>query len=231
MKEFRWTDEVEREWDKRASYWNKRSKFMWDEGSRKEIIPFISKHIPYDARILDVGCGDGYGSYKLNHLGYDVVGVDLSKEMIEHAKKYNNITFLQADVRQLPFEDQTFDGVMAINVLEWMEIPASALDEMARVCKPNATICIGILGPTAGPRKHHYPKVYGEASIINSMMPWEFQKLAEEKGFRYIDGFAVHKKEVKQKNYEGLSNMMQQALSFMWVFILRKEEGYHHATE
>ncbi|SHG08765.1 class I SAM-dependent methyltransferase [Ornithinibacillus halophilus] len=226
MDSFNWKEEAKDQWDNRASFWNSRSQSMWEHGSRKDIISFIKQHIISGHRVLDVGCGDGYGSYRLQQAGYEVTGVDLSPKMIVKAKEqFNDIEFFQADVGELPFESKSYDGIMTINVLEWTEIPAMALKELSRVLKDDGLLCAGILGPTAGPRSTSYPKVYGKETISNSMMPWEFQKLASDLNFEYIDGFGVYKKGVTNSHTNGLSTELQQALSFMWVFMLKKVSG------
>lgn len=174
--------------------------------------------------MLDVGCGDGYGTYRLSKSGYQVTGVDLSGEMIARAKERlrgEPISLIQGNVLQLPFENNHFDGVMAINVLEWTEVPAQALIELHRILKKDGLMFVGILGPTAGPRANSYRRVYGEEVVCNTMMPWEFQQLALEHGLEYVEGFGVHKRGV-QIDGQQLPLELKQALSFMWVFMLRK---------
>ncbi|MFD1038317.1 class I SAM-dependent methyltransferase [Virgibacillus byunsanensis] len=222
---FNWHQEAKLQWDNRATFWNERSTNMWDNGSRKEIVPFVQKYVTTGSNILDIGCGDGYGSYKLHYLGYNVTGVDISSEMISRATKRlknEDITFLQGDIMNLSFEDNSFDSLMAINVLEWTEVPAKALLEINRVLKKDGLLCVGILGPTAGPRGNSYPRIHGEKTIANTMMPWEFQQLAKEYKLEYLDGFGVYKEEVKKHHLEGLPLELKQALTFMWVFMLRK---------
>lgn len=222
---FNWRKEAEAQWDNRAAFWNERSKNMWDNGSRKDIVPFIEKHLEKGSKILDIGCGDGYGSYKLHQLGYDVTGMDLSTEMISRAKQRlhkEEIKFMQGDVGELPFAANSSDGIMAINVLEWTEFPENALVELHRVLKKDGLLCIGVLGPTAGPRTNSYPRLKGEEAICNTMMPWEFQKLASENNLQYVDGFGVYKEGVKEQHYKNLPLDLKQALTFLWVFMLRK---------
>ncbi|WP_430788752.1 class I SAM-dependent methyltransferase [Virgibacillus flavescens] len=224
MTYFNWNKEAELQWDSRAQFWNERSVNMWDNGSRKDIVPFIEKHLKKGSKVYDIGCGDGYGTYKLQQAGYDVIGMDLSSEMVNLAKeRAKDISFVQGDVMDLPFENNSCDGVVSINVLEWTEIPATALKQLSRVLKKDGLLCVGILGPTAGPRTHSFPRVYGDKAIANTMMPWEFQKLATENGFTYVNGFGVYRDGVKASNHEGLPIELKQALTFLWVFILRKE--------
>lgn len=222
---FDWHDEVTNKWNANAANWDERSKNMWEKGSRKTIIPFIKEHVPSHAKILDVGCGSGYGSYKLDQVGYDVTGVDISEEMIHLAKKKRqgtNMTFSVADVNDLPFESDSFDALMSINVLEWTKVPAVALAELSRVLKKDGLTCVGVLGPTAGPRANSYRRVYGDEVILNTMMPWEFLQLAKEQGFHLLADKGVWKRETTDIQMETLPLMMQQALSFMWLFMLQK---------
>src|SRR5699024_7074044 len=110
------------------------------------------------------------------------------------------INFLQGNIMNLPFEDQYFDGIMAINVLEWTEVPAKAIAELGRVVKKDGLLFVGILGPTAGPRANSYPRVYGKDAICNTMMPWEFKQLASDYNLTCADGFGVYKEGVKKSH-------------------------------
>lgn len=221
------TNAVTKKWNEQAGDWSKRSQHMWEAGSRKDIIPFIEKHIPKASYVLDIGCGSGYSSNKLYEKGYEVTGVDISENMIELAKqspKANSITFRQADVNHLPFKHDTFDAMIGINVLEWTNIPAHALQEMTKALKKDGLLCIGILGPTAGPRIHSYDRVYGQSILQNTMMPWEFLRLAKELGYTLVDEMPVWKKETGELDLKQLPTQLQQAISFMWVFMLQKTE-------
>jgi len=68
-------------------------------------------------RVLDVGCGTGFHSIELAKRGYEVVGVDLSPEMVEiarsKAKEFPNVSFLQADATRLEFIEE-FDAAIAM---------------------------------------------------------------------------------------------------------------------
>ncbi|WP_026571404.1 class I SAM-dependent methyltransferase [Sediminibacillus terrae] len=225
-KTFDWHEEAGKQWDERASFWSQNSRNMWDTGSRKAIIPFLERYLPAGASVLDVGCGDGYGSYKLKQAGYEVTGTDLSEEMIEKAKHMagEGITFLREDIIHLSFGDESFDAVMGINVLEWTEYPLNALQELDRVLKSEGSVCIGLLGPTAGPRNNSFSRLYGNKVICNTMMPWELKRLVEEEiGWTTISGKGVYKKGVTEKTTAGLTEELQQALSFMWLFLFQKE--------
>lgn len=224
---FNWKESAENEWDNQASKWDKRSVNMWEHGSRKDIIPFLQKYLNTGTKVIDVGCGSGYSTYKLHEAGYEVEAIDISKEMLTLANKRlhnKNIPLYHCDVNDIPTEDGTYEGALAINVLEWTKNPYESLMELKRVLKKDALLCAAILGPSAGPRAHGYRRVYGEEVILNGMMPWEFMQLAEENGFIVIDHYGVYKNEVNDLNVNELPLKLKQSLSFFWVFMLKKKD-------
>ncbi len=222
---FDWQKESQTQWDNQAISWSERSSSLWKGGNRKDIIAFIEKHFEKGSKMYDIGCGDGYASYQLHHAGFDVTGIDISRKMIALAKeKYaqEKIPFLQGDLIELPLENNSCDGLMAINALEWIEVPAKGISELERVVKKGGFMCIAVLGPTAGPRAKSFPRLHGHKAVCNTMMPWEFQQLVAEYNLEYVDGFGVYKKGVEMKQIQHLPLELKQALSFMWVFMLRK---------
>ncbi|MCP8618128.1 class I SAM-dependent methyltransferase [Salirhabdus salicampi] len=224
-KESFWHKSAQQQWDEKAEFWHQSSENMWEKGSRKDIIPFFRKFVGIGSKVADIGCGDGYGSYKLSQLQYKVTGIDISAEMIKRANQRKSgipLTFEVGDIIDLPLASNSFDAVMAINSLEWTALPVKAVKEIRRIVKPGGHLCVGILGPTATPRGNSFQRLYGEDVICNTMMPWEFRKLAENIGFNVIDGLGVYKEGVTSSHTKHLPEELKQALTFMWVFILKK---------
>ncbi|BCB04451.1 class I SAM-dependent methyltransferase [Bacillus sp. KH172YL63] len=224
MSQSEWHNSARTRWEDNAENWHGKSVEMWKGGSRKSIIPFFCKHIAEGSQVADLGCGDGYGSFLLYEKGYDVTGMDFSQNMVDIAKQHERekLSFVQGDLRSLPFSDGAFHAVMAINSIEWTEDPLHTLNEIERVVSQEGFICIGLLGPTAHPRDNAYPRLHGEEVICNTMMPWELEKLAGEKGWKKIDESWVYKKGVSAPLTEGLTNELKQALTFMTLFMFQK---------
>jgi SAM-dependent methyltransferase len=84
------------------------------------------------ARALDVGCGVGQVVARLKEAGFEAYGVDVSEPNIERAKKFSDRCQLY-DGRRLPFPDQHFASVGALNVLEHVEEPEAFIAELVRV--------------------------------------------------------------------------------------------------
>ena len=108
-------------------------------------------------KLIDIATGTGSQAYELAKLGHDVIGVDLSPEMLEQAKKKMSsslrLSFLHTDATRLPFDDHTFDAASISLGLHDMpyEIDLLVLKEMKRVIKDNGDI---LIVDYMEPRKH-----------------------------------------------------------------------------
>ncbi len=107
----------------------------------------ISKEFVKNKRVLDVACGEGYGSYLISQWEADsVVGVDISDEAIEKAKKNfkrDNIDYFVQDATNMQkLKDNDFDVVVSYETFEHVSDVELFLKEIKRVAKPDATIII-----------------------------------------------------------------------------------------
>ncbi|MCG1023137.1 class I SAM-dependent methyltransferase [Sutcliffiella horikoshii] len=226
MKAFDWKVETEKAWNERADFWHENSENMWLHGSRKTIVPFIKQRLVEGSHILDAGCGDGFGSLLLAENGFHVTGIDISEKMIERAKEkrvHKHVAFQKGDLTALHMENASMDAIMAINSIEWVEHPLMVMEEFHKVLKSKGKLFLGLLGPTAGPRGNSFPRLYNQKAICNTMMPWEFEQLAQENGWELLDGMPVYKEEAKKLDTTNLPRILKQSLTFMWVFMLQKK--------
>ena len=80
-----------------------------DRELQKSMLDKTISYLQEGARIIDLGCGDGRDTDHLKRKGFDVVGIDLSRSMINLArKKYPDCTFIQMDMRDTIFPEDTF---------------------------------------------------------------------------------------------------------------------------
>lgn len=88
--------------------------------------------------ILDVGCGEGFTLNRLkeNGIGKKLEGIEYKKEAIELGKKtYPDIKITEGSIYNLPYKDNSFDLVLCTEVLEHLDDPSKALEELIRVSK------------------------------------------------------------------------------------------------
>jgi SAM-dependent methyltransferase len=111
--------------------------------------------------VLDASCGVGYGIEILSRAGAAAVtGVDLDPEAISEARsrfgKYA-AALVEADLRELPLEDDSFDVVVSFETIEHMEEPERGLAELRRVLRPDGVLVISSPNPDAyvGGNEHH----------------------------------------------------------------------------
>ncbi len=151
------------------------TKRAWDENWRdvgvKEALeslnyPRVQCHIeifkpfmPKDGKILEGGCGIGTYLIHFKNLGYDIIGADYNVDPLRKISRYDgSIPLYCADVRNLPFGDNSFKAYLSLGVIEhFSEGPDSAIAEANRVLSrgghfivhvPRSSILQKIMFPT-----------------------------------------------------------------------------------
>jgi ubiquinone/menaquinone biosynthesis C-methylase UbiE len=118
---------IRRQFDRIAPVWDS---FMMEDTLAPYEAALARVSGPVD-RALDLGTGTGAGARAIRRrfADADVVGADLSAEMLAEARKLApEITFVQADASDLPFDDESFDLVAHANMIPF-------LDQVARVLR------------------------------------------------------------------------------------------------
>jgi SAM-dependent methyltransferase len=132
---------------------------------------FISAAGSPGRRILDAGCGSGYGTAELSSgaAGAMAIGADVSAEAVSHARQRygTGALFLQAACEASPFSDASFDFVVAFEVIEHLERWRELLAEARRVLKPTGSLLIST------PNRDYYAESRG-ASGPNPFHRHEF---------------------------------------------------------
>ncbi|OGY12939.1 MAG: hypothetical protein A3A58_00680 [Candidatus Blackburnbacteria bacterium RIFCSPLOWO2_01_FULL_41_27] len=115
-------------------------------GNRLVIFNLVKKytHGKKSLNILDAGCGTGMLAKKLQTIGR-VTGVDISPEAIKYAKK-RRVKVRLASVTELPFNDNTFDLIVSIDVLyhQLVNNDLKAFSEFKRVLKPSGILILKV---------------------------------------------------------------------------------------
>lgn len=147
-----WNDSMDRHskeiiaeyWDKRSESYAKGSNSCEDEerGVWKTCLePFTANLVLHKA--LDVGTGPGFLSFILRDMGLDVIGLDMSRGMLNQAKRaagHQGLNLCQGDAESLPFQTASFDLVVSRHLLWTLPNPEKALTEWMRILQPGGKI-------------------------------------------------------------------------------------------
>lgn len=106
---------------------------------------YAISHISEGKRVLDLACGDGYGSFHLSETAQSVLGVDIDTQSILRAKeKYQrqNLDYREGDATNIPAGDSTFDVVVSFETIEHItgEQQQAFLREIQRVLQPDGLL-------------------------------------------------------------------------------------------
>lgn len=125
---------------------------------------------------MDVGCGTGNFSIKLARKGLEVVGVDISRPMIEKArekvKKVDEdleISFQQMDAKDMDFSEGSFDGTFSMATIEFIpdEDKKEFVQEMLRVVKPGGKVLVGTITADSEWGKKYKERAKSEKSVFH----------------------------------------------------------------
>ena len=107
--------------------------------THQKLKKIVSDLIGPDDIVLECACGTGLLSAVIAPKCQQLTATDFSRKMLKKAEKncrvYRNIIYAQADITSLVYSDDSFDRVVAGNVIHLLDNPLKALNELNRVCK------------------------------------------------------------------------------------------------
>lgn len=141
------------------------------------LIDFAMKHA--GESVIDIGCGSGAYSERLQELGKSVVGLEADRDSIREAIA-RGLEVSHGDATSLPFEDNQFDSALLFEVLEHIPNFTAVVREALRVTRRNVLVTV----PNVG--EYEYLKRYGitywhlvTTDHVNFFEPADLVELAE----------------------------------------------------
>lgn len=176
----------------------------------------ILKFIKEGEEVLEVGCGEGILAVLMAKKGARVTALDISRPNLETAKKFakengveEKIKFIEGDAENLPFSDNSFETVVADNVLEHLPNFQRGLFEIKRVMKKRAIIVLpaGVFNPC-------------QLALLGGDAYWKITRrtpYAIFLGFLKVLWGIVTKKEGVNEWYAGQKGFLPHLWRYPWV--------------
>ena len=142
------------------------------------VLPLIRGRV-----VVDIACGEGYGSALMARYAAKVTGIDISEECIIHASakythEFPNLFFEKGDVVKIPLDDKTIDVIVSFETIEHVSAEAQQvfLSEVKRVLKEDGLLIIST------PDKENYSDRYDHVNNfhLHELNRGEFKQLLSE---------------------------------------------------
>ncbi|MCM2505780.1 class I SAM-dependent methyltransferase [Aureimonas altamirensis] len=140
---------------------------------------FLARGLSRNKDVLDIACGEGYGSALIAQVARSVIGVDVSSDAVEHASRAyprENLRFTQGDARQIPIPDSSVDLLVSFETLEHFLEHELFMMEALRVMRPGGVLLL------SSPERDIYSPPGSEANPYhaNELSRIEFTRLLEQ---------------------------------------------------
>jgi ubiquinone/menaquinone biosynthesis C-methylase UbiE len=197
---------------------------LWHHYIEKPVMVSILKKIVKNKKVLDLGCGSGTFTKKIYLMGAKVIGLDVSKKLIEIARKDNpKIKFYVGDAKKTPFKKSEFDVVSSSLMIHYFKELNPLFREVSKVLKKNVYFVFSMHHPVMEvssklKRKESLLKPYFRNNKYNWILNEKMKMIAYHHTFEMIinslndTGFVVERlyetkspkkiKKINKKIYE-----------------------------
>jgi len=161
-----------------------------------------------DDKILDIGCNTGHLLKSIQRkVQCSCWGIDIEKKIM--TLKIPNCNFKVADVTKMPFEDNYFDKIFALDTLEHVKNIESAIDEVYRILKPTGFIIL------SGPTENWFYKI----CRFLQFQTFEKNKQIDKPGFRRDSDHHFHTVYQIEKRFKnkGFKTIERKILPSRWL--------------
>jgi malonyl-CoA O-methyltransferase len=139
---------IARDFSRAAQHYHDHARLQYaiTDDTARHLAPYLhNQPQPY---ILDIGCGTGFFAYHAHHHQphWRILQADKSETMALHAAQRQHKTSICADICAIPLRNASMDAVFSSSCIQWVSSPHIALNECARIVRPNGIICITSFG-------------------------------------------------------------------------------------
>lgn len=172
---------------------------------------FVHTRLPRPpARVLDLGCSESTNAIEMATLGYEVVGVDLRPLPLKHP----SFTMVEANLSDMPFEDNSFDVAVALSTIEHVGLgwyteeergssDQQTIAEVLRVLKPGGKFLLTTPFGRAGQTPVH--RIYDRTRLRELLQP--FREIERAYGVRDGEDWSFTLDEKKAEGADGIERV------------------------
>ncbi len=107
-------------------------------------VNFVSRFISKDSTIIDIGSGYGFFIDEMDKHGFNIIGLEISKERREISRKVTNVQVLDTNISKSPLEIEKVDYMILFHVLEHISNPIKFLETLRLHLKENGKVIIEV---------------------------------------------------------------------------------------
>jgi SAM-dependent methyltransferase len=152
-------------------------------------------------RVADLGCGSGVFTDLLRRKGFVSIGVDISPRLVALGQsKYSDLELIEGDAENLPFDSESFDGVLLSGLVHHFPDPRRLAAEVHRILKPRGRFVAfdpNRMNPFMWLYRDRASPFYSSVGVTENERPvlaWRIAKVFQDEGFRvqtaYLAGLA-----------------------------------------
>lgn len=175
----------------------------------KRLMETLSAELVGCTEILDVGVGTGRLAEPLQHVGFEVVGIDISRKMAGKAREKGVKQLLLADARFLPFKSEAFDAAICVHVLhlisEWRKV-------LQEICRISRSALFSLSTSLRNPVREAYGRLLrrcGYEGHRSGISEQQLEDLSLPAKSLFVSSYEVHAD-------DSLTSLEQQASSSQW---------------
>ena len=188
------------------------------ENDKVQLAEFISL-LPVNAKVLDAGCGGGRDTNRLQERGIETVGLDITHNLIQEAKKnFPQCNFVEGDILQLPFDNESFQGVWAHASLvhfDQDEQISKAINEFSRVLKKDGILHILVRAQKGEKKEVKSDSISQHERFYRNFTQDEIREFVENSGFEVTN--------IRQYDESKLDPNKRPGEGIEWILILARK--------
>jgi len=197
-------------------------------------LSLIKKHanVIEPVKVLDVGCSEGGFLATLKSNGFDFSGIDVNQSALDLCKNYgcqDNVKY--GDALSIPFENETFDVVTLLDIIEHIEDDSKALKESMRVCKAGGMILIFVPAHqwlwSTNDVVYHHKRRYSQKQIVNLLksMNLKIKNTSYFNMFLFVPflGMILLKKIMGDTKASNVLTMVPRAINWIFTQLMKFE--------